>query len=214
MPFPATMPLTTAQVSVADTLDNREFHRQILRALPQHICKQVPAASNPYQLATLNTIALPIDFKAAAIISAYSHAGSAGTGQQTVNAYGATPLTGTCSVAPNGDIVFLGTDAPTDVDVIYQPLGAQWAELILPVVAGTGVCALPAAYTALGVVRLLEAEALTGTTPGKKNILVPAASAPATTKANLSVDGATVYFATADAVTTCRVRVAFGYPQT
>jgi hypothetical protein len=58
-------------------------------------------------------------------------------------------------------------------------------------------------------VNLLEAESLAGTLKAKMIILVPvASSAPATTKAVYKTDGSAVLFATADAVTSCRLKLA------
>ena len=181
----------------------------VLRAMNVPLWRKVPAAS-PYNLATVQAVALPDDAKASAVIRAYARAGGV-TGELVVDPYlaGAAPATGHVAVSPSGDVVVLAADAITDLDVSYEPMKVDVVEMTLPVVPGTGVCALPAALTAapLGVYVLMEAEALTGVLVQKMRVLTPAAGAPATTNARLDVAKANVTFAIADAVTSARVTV-------
>lgn len=175
----------------------------VLRAGAAFLRKKVPAAS-AYQLATLQAVVLADDAKAATVLRAYSRAGTV-TGELTPVAYGATPTTGQVAVAPNGDIVVLAADAITSLDLTYQADKYDLAEITLPV--ATHVLTLTAALQAAGVVALLEAEALVGTSTGKKIVLVPGAGAPSAGQARLNVAKTTVTFAAADAVTSARVKV-------
>lgn len=205
---------------LADQLRSIGFG-DILRAYPTMLRRKFPAA-NLYNIATANCITLPDDAKAAVIFRAYAHATSAaGTlGSLVVDADASAPLDGHVSIQPNGDIC-LGTvaGAYTDCDVFYLPQKQDIVEIVLPVVAATGVCALPISLTGIaptatvpsaagtGVTNLLEAEALVGTVPGKKIVLVAAAGAPATLNARLDVAMKNVQFAVADGVTSARVKV-------
>lgn len=179
----------------------------MLRSAPTFLRKKLPATST-YQLATLQALVLPEDAKALTIARAYARSGAGTVGELVVDAYGTTPIAGHIAVAPNSDIVVLAADAWTSIDVVYQPQKADVVELTLPVVAATGVCALPKSVTDAGLVNLLEAEVLTGGLLGNKIILVPGTAAPATTKALYKTTGDQVLFAIADAVTTARVKLA------
>lgn len=188
----------------AENLTHKVRLLQLLQGAPRTVRKAAPAAS-PYQLATLQAIVLGDYKKASSILRATVRAGGV-TGELAVQAYGATPITGQIAVAPNGDIVVLATDAITDIDVHYVPSQVEVVELTVDGLVGSEL-PIPAKYTARGVVSLLEAEVLAGTTLGKKIILVPGA-APATTKANLDVAKTKVQFNSAtDAVTKARVKI-------
>jgi len=186
--------------------------------------------ANPYAPAGLNVITLPDDAKASAVFigdsnttngAAWARTLDASTSTGTTGAFtaklpwGTTPTTQTVGVLPTGDIAFLGTDAPNDVDLEYEVAMQDVVELFLNVVPGTGVCAIPAKYAPAGpgkaglggTLTLMEAESLTGTLVRKMIVLVPAAGAPATTQARLDVAKANVQFAVADAVTSCRVKL-------
>ena len=198
----------------------------VVRAMPVYL-RSVSAGvtgAQPQQLATLGTVVLPEDAKAATILRCTVKAAGVALGEFTVVAYGTTPTTTQVAIAPNGDIVFLGSDAVTSADIVYIPqkgdvlgqlantsqtqtaagAGNGVTSLFLPVVPGTGVCTIPSAYSGKAVL-LMQAVALTGTVTGQKIILVPAGAAVATTKAALSTDQTKVWFAIADAVTTCQV---------
>lgn len=180
----------------------------MLRGLVVQKIKQAPAAQS-YQLATLQALTLPDDAKALTVERATVRAGGV-TGELTCDAYGTTPLTGHIAVAPNGDLVVLAADAITSLDVWYRPMQHDVVEYTLPVAAG--VLTIPAAATTAGVLALLEAEVTAGTVTGKKIVLVPGA-APATTKANLSVDKTQVLFNNGtDAPTMARVKLAVALP--
>jgi len=158
-----------------------------------------------YALATLDCLELPAHAKAHTILRATVRAGTGGTGEYTVDAYGATPSTTECAVSPNGDIVFLATDAVTDVDVSYIPERGDVIDTVFPVVSDAIV--FPTAITNRGVILLAECEALVGTTTGKKIVLVPGGSPSAGQCALTSVTKAGVTFAAADAVTRARVKL-------
>jgi len=179
----------------------------LLGQMPQALRAQdADAAGNAgYNLATLDALPLPDHAKAASILRATARAGTAGTGEMTVVAYGVTPASGEIAVGPNGDIVLLAADAITDVDVIYVPERGKVIDSVFPVV--TNVLTLPASVTDRSVVLLEEAEAVEGTSTGTKIVLIPGAGAPAAGQARLDVAKATVTFAAADAVTRARVKL-------
>jgi hypothetical protein len=195
-----------------------EFRQMLLgsfvRAMPIPLRNQVPlvAGANPYVLATLGAITLPDDAKANTIFRAYARTGTGTTGELALkSAIGngspyTTPTAGTVGVAPSGDIVFLGTDAWTNVDVLYLPEKYDVVELNLPV--ASNVMTLPTSVTTQGVVFMLEAQATAGTTIGTKVVLAPSASAPGSTgQANLNILKTQVLFTVADAVTAARVKL-------
>lgn len=179
----------------------------ILRSFPAKMYGVAPtaAAVNPYVVATAQAITLPDDAKAEVILSAIARTGTGSTGVQLVNDVQAAtePAAGHCKVAPNGDLLFQHTDAWTLLDITYLPDIYDLYEYTLPVVPGTGILTLPAGTYATG---LLEAQALTGTTVGAK-IVQMHSTAPSTGQASINGAGTQVLFATADAVTSARVKI-------
>lgn len=195
--------------TVPDLLRRVEAGTIVQSGLPIYKYKYNPdvtGALNPDQLATVDTLDCG-DAPAAVVLRATARAGGV-TGELTPAAFGATPTTGQIAVAPNGDVVFLATDAITDVDVIYIPMKCKVVELVLGVIAATGVMALPLGLRTAGILAVLEAEALEGTVTGRKRILVPGAVNPATPQARLSVAKDQLQFTVADAITRARVRLA------
>jgi hypothetical protein len=200
----------------------------VLRQMVGVLRRQNPFAqpASPYDLATLKVIQLPDDAKAMSIdpgaaAPAYvrTQDASASTGAAGVYTYktpaGTTATTGTVGISPAGNITFLATDAPNDVDLEYNVFVGDMVELTLNAVAGTGVCALPASVVGAGpgmgagpgVLFMSEAEILVGTAVGKKIVLVPAAGAPAAGNARLDVAKLNVQFAVADGATSVRVKL-------
>lgn len=182
-----------------------------IRAMPTWLRIKNPAAGAAplYDLATVDPIFLPDDAKAATILAAYARTTSNGAtlGPLAIQAFGATPADGQIAVSPNGNIVVLASVQYTNIDVLYQPDKYDVVEVSGPVAAG--IFTIPATLTARGVVSLLEAEVLVGTTLGPKIVLVPAAGLPATTKAQLNVGKTQVQFNNAtDAPVTVRVKLA------
>ena len=116
----------------------------------------------------------------------------------------ATPTTGQIAIAPNGNIVTLGTDSLTNIDVYYIPEGQGVVmETVFPVVSNA--IALPANLS--GKVAVLEeVEVLAGTSTGKKIILTRGGS-PSAGQAALNLTGTTVSFASADAATRARLKM-------
>lgn len=165
----------------------------------------VASGTRPENLATLHVLELPNNAKAARVLRGTIRAGAI-TGEMVEElVFGVTPATTEVGVAPNGSIVFLAADAITDVDVVYIPERLDVVETTLPVVAATGVLAIPAPLIARGVVLLARAEVLTGGVTGRRIILVPGAVNPATGNARLSVAKDAIHFTVADAVTRARV---------
>lgn len=156
-----------------------------------------------YNVATLDALQLPDGGKASSIVRATARAGGV-TGELTAAAFGATPTTGQIAVAPNGNIVTLGTDAITDMDVTYIPERGDVIEAVFPV--ATNAITIPATLTARGVVLLLEAESLEGTLVGRLIVLVPGGTAT-TGRSALNAAKTIVTFAAADAVTRARVKL-------
>jgi hypothetical protein len=198
---------------IADELRAMAFG-SFLRSMPIPLRNQAPLAAGAslYDLATLSAIVLPDDAKANTIFRAYGRAaGSATPGDITLKtAIGAaspytTPTTGTIAVSPSGNIVLLGTDLYTNVDVLYLPEKYDTVELTLSVASNN--LTIPASLVTQGVVFLLEAQATIGTVTGQ-NIVIAPGSAPGTTKqANLNLAKSLVQFLPADAVTQARVKL-------
>lgn len=161
------------------------------------------AGVSPYNLSTLDALVLPEAARAAVILRAFAKAGGV-TGALTVAAKDATPTTGQIAIAPNGNIVTLGTDALTSIDVFYIPEGQGIVmETVFPVVSNA--IALPANLS--GKVAVLEeVEVLTGTATGKKVVLTRGGS-PSAGQAALNLTGTTVSFASADAATRARLKM-------
>jgi hypothetical protein len=197
----------------------------MLRTLPVHL-QGVSAGTTgacAQQLASLGTVVLPEDAKAAVIhrCTVRANSGSVSNGEYTVEAYGTTPATTQVAVAPNGDIVFLGSDGVTQADIVYTPMKGDVLGNVA-VTAGqlaastngntsltlntpSGIGTLPT-FVSGKTKLLMQALANTATNTGQKIILVPATGVVATTKAALSQDGTKVYFNSAtDAVTNATV---------
>lgn len=178
--------------------------------LPQQLRQQDPAAQLN-ELATLEGLGLPYYARAASILRATVRVGGV-TGELTPVAYGATPATTQIAVSPSGDIVVLAADAITDLDVNYVPEDGEVVELP-PLPAPSGVLTLPSWVTARGAILLLEAEATVATITGRKGILVPGGTGPATLKARLAVNKASVNFNSGtDVVTEARVTLLVARP--
>ncbi len=176
----------------------------LLRHLPVSLTAQAPGSSaGPGQLATISSIQLPGNAKCGAVLRAFARtSGNSVLGELTIDKACATPATGCCAVAPNGDIAFLAADELTSVDVVYQPLAGHEMTLTLPCVSS--VMVLP---TNINVLALVSAVVVTGTTPGATIVLAPGV-APATTKANLNAAHTEVLFNVAtDLVTEATVTV-------
>lgn len=159
------------------------------------------AGASSYNVATLDAIGLPAHARACVI----HRANARGVGELTIDAFGTTPITGHIAVAPNGDIVTLTADNLTDVDIVYTPECGDVVEMTLPV--ASNAIALPASVTAKKVVLLLEAESLVGTLTGKLKVLVPSDTNSTSGAANLNLAKTSIVFATANAVTSARVKL-------
>ena len=168
--------------------------------LPQVRRNKVPAADAGSSVSTVEVIALPNNAKANSILRAYARTGTAGMGALVIALPGVTPASGEIAVASNGDIMVLAADALTNIDVEYVPERGDVVVLTgVPVVSN--VATLPASVTSKGAVLLLDANPTTATSTGRKRVLSPSASTPATGACRLNVAKTTVTFASADAVT-------------
>lgn len=204
---------------IGNLLQSAKLGRLLLGQLPQVRRKVDLSVASPYALATLGVFQLPEEGKASTIQAAYARAGGVALGPLTIVAPGVTPATTQIAVTPNGDIACLLSDAYTSVDILFTPERGDSLGLdrdgnvnnvsapgnVYPVVSN--VITLPATLTARGVVLLMEAEALTGTSTGKKIVLAPGAGAPAAGQARLNLAKSTITFAVADAVTRARIKL-------
>lgn len=185
----------------------------VLRCMKATLRKALPAV-DAAQLSSLQQFALDPAAPASTVLRAYSRSATAGTGELTVKLANVTPGSGEIGVAPNGGIVVLAADAHLDVDVEYMPAEGELVVLkSMPVIPGTGVCAIPPKYVTRGIVYLTDANVTSGTTLGRKNVRAPAAGAPATTLVRLDVAKGSIQFAVADAVTVADIAL-FVAPET
>lgn len=176
----------------------RQDLKATLRALDPDV-----AGNQAEDLATLDSIQLPNDAKAGVIHRAFARAGGVAVGELTVAARHATPATTEVGIGPSGNIVFLASDAYTDVDVEYtSERGDIVVTADLPVAAN--VLTLPTALIGRTLV-LMEANSIVGGVTGRLIILTPGTGAPAAGQARLNFLGTTVTFAGADAVTSARL---------
>lgn len=180
----------------------------ILRSLSVQLIKQDPIAYNSGtqpQLSTLEKIRLPDGAKASNIRRAWARVGGV-TGALTPQAYGATPATGQIAVAPNGDIVVLAADAITSLDVEYEPMRYEVAEVTLD--CASNDLTLPDWITNRGVICLLSAVGNTGTQTGQKTVIVDGTRTTTDGQCNMNVLKTKVQFDATDAITNATVKVA------
>lgn len=147
-----------------------------------------------------NTLTLPAGAKAMLLQGGFNIAGTGGVGVIDVVAEDATLASGQAQVSPAGDIAFFAADAITEAEVYYTALEAEPITVDITVVAATGVGAL----TPRAGLRLVAAEALTGTVTGVATVIARAGT-PASGQAALSANGENVQFLIADAVTSARL---------
>ncbi len=183
-----------------------------VRNIPIHlraVSTDAPAA-NPYVNATPNSITLPENAKCisqtltppTAFGNAWARAGSGTLGSLTGGS-SQTPAGGAYGVSPTGDLLFNQTDNWTSIDFAYMPERYDVVSGTYSCTAGSGVVAgLPS-----GLIFILEAEALAGGVTGKCIVGTPAATAPATGAARLSLGKTGVFFCIADAVTSVRLKL-------
>lgn len=160
------------------------------------------------QLGTLHSFKLDRRALGSVILRAYARTSSGTPGELAIQAYGTTPASNQIAIAPNGDIVVLAADAISGLDVEYMPIKGDIIEITdLPVLSDEALIPIP--WTTRGVVYLVEATATAGTATGSKIVLVPG-TAPAAGRARLDAAKSKVYFANADAITKCTVKLLVG----
>jgi len=145
-----------------------------------------------------NTLALPDNAKAEAILNGFVVAG--GTTGPVTPVLGAAPATTEVGISLTGDIVFQATDAVTEAEVVYLAQEGDVVEEMLVVAADSASLA-----SGRKAIRLLEAESLEGTTVGALAVEARGA-APGAGEASQDLDGAVVSFNAGDAVTRARVK--------
>jgi hypothetical protein len=180
----------------------------LTQRVPRIMRAQVPVASDVILAAplTCDRIQLPTACKASRIRRAWARAGGGTLGEMAIHALNANPGANEIAVAPNGDIVTRHADLYTSLDVEYEPVIGKLITLTnVPVVAATGVCALPTPIIAKHPHLLVSAVSNTGGLVASMTITWRAAAAPASTFACLNLVGTIVYFAVADAVTSCNL---------
>ncbi len=141
---------------------------------------------------------LPESKRARIVLAAFVTAGSV-TGHMTPVTGGA-PSTGQVGITATGNLVFATADAVTAAEVYYLTVEGEVIEEVVPVVSHV---ATPSQNRA--ALLLLEATALAGTLSGAKTVDFRGA-AIATTEAGINLLGTGVVFATADAVTSARIK--------
>lgn len=223
--MPAMKDVQPSANTVADYLQAEGGIGQIhLGQLPQMRHRMVPVVDpgDPVGGGTLISLVLPDEAKAdpSGVVSLYVRAVSGGavTGYYVAKSTTpfTTPTTGTFSSQPNGNVMLLAADLPTDVDVTYIPQRGKVVTLDAQPVSGDSY-AIPSFLTATpnpnspgmpgGVIVLLEAYALVAGVPVQKGIRAPNSANPAAGFAVLDVAKQHVLFAVADAVTSCRVKL-------
>lgn len=185
--------------TLADLLRRLGFG-DMLAALPTFL-RRSAAAAVAYSGASLAISAQ--QHPARTILGAYARAGAGTVGPLAVVTT-VPPAAGEISIAPNGAIITAAADAWTSVDVSFIPDKGDVIEFTGNVVAN--VLTLPTNILNAGPVRLLEAEALVGTSTGKK-FCDAIGAAVAAGEAALNLALTTVTFAGADAVTSARIKV-------
>lgn len=201
--------MTTSNKTVLNRIDEASLATMcrlmalgsVLIALPASLRKSATAAV-AYSGAPPAVSAQNQEAPALTILSAYGRAGTAPAAALTVGAY--PPAAGEIAIAPNGSIVTNAADAWTSVDVAYTVDKGEVVEFTGDVAAN--ILTLPTGITTRGAIRLLEAEALVGTSTGAKFCDVIGA-APAAGEAALTTGLATVRFNGGDAVTKARVKL-------
>jgi len=152
---------------------------------------------------TAHVLTLPADAKAHRLVGGFIIAATAGVGVLDPVAEDAALASGQAQITAAGDILFLAADAVTEAEVYYHTAEQKPVTVDVTVVAATGVASLvPRAG-----LRLISAEALTGTVTGVFTVLARGVlqAGLATTQAALQPDGETVEFLIADAVTSARL---------
>ena len=207
-------------VTVTDALQAINLGR-VVAALPRRLVRasgasgalQAAPAALAHTLSTTVAIQLPDHAKADKIVRVIVLAGTA-KGEFTDKGNNVTPTTTTAAISPSGDIVFLASDAPTDVLVSYIPRRAEVREFGDPttteasLAVASNAVTIPTSDSAApaGVVGLYEAEGLAGTASATKLVILAPGASPSAGQCALSYDGTTVNFASADAWTSVRVK--------
>lgn len=198
-------------------LQKLKLGKLLRQCIKQRINKALPVAAASLvrpQVSTLSALELPDEAKAGRILRAYARVATAGAGELVEQTPNTTPATTQVAIAPNGDIVFLTVDAITSVDVEYVPAGPYEVVTLTNVPVAADSLALPAGLTARGVIYLIACTVVTGTVTGKKTVLAPNSTAPATLFTKLNFAKTAVAFAAADAVSVATVTLAVAYAAT
>ena len=147
-----------------------------------------------------NVLVLPEAAKAVALIYALKATGTDPTWAAPVLP-NATLATDQARVGPTGNIEFFATDAVTAAEVIYLAADGYVREDEILVVAGTGIGTLDT-----DAFLILSATVTEGTALGAKTVVPRTTAAPSAGQVGLNMNGTTVNFAVADAVTRATVR--------
>ncbi len=197
---------------LADYLRMLGFGDVLRQSTAVQLRNKIPAADS-YNLATVSSLALPDDARAAVVLRACAKTTSAaGTlGELAPQAFAATPADAQIAVSPNGQIVTLASSAYTKVDCLYIPEKYDVVEFEVGITSANTI-AIGTPFPGLvsrGIAFLMEAEATAGTVTGKKIILVPGAGAPAAGQCRLNLAKDTVTFNSGtDVVTKARLKLA------
>jgi len=189
----------------------------IFRALPVYAKGLSMTVAPTDMIATVGSFQLPNDAKAEVILRAYgrTNTGSVSNGPLTIAAGRMTsaPSTLNVQVTESGDIAGLASDAWTAVDILYIPRKfSSVITLTLPVVAGTGVCALPPAVTSAGMDSLLSATVTVGSVTGPAFVIANGTAPTNTHNVNMDLSKTQVQFRVADAVTAATLTIGLMHP--
>jgi hypothetical protein len=145
-------------------------------------------------------LTLPDGAKAAALANGFRVAATT-TGAINVVGEEEALTAGDARITPDGNIEFFTTDAATEAEVWYFAYGMDPITVDIVVDPATGLGAL----NPYEGVRLLAANALTGTVTGVAAIVARDDAQPLTAECRLNDDGANVEFLIADAVESARL---------
>lgn len=141
---------------------------------------------------TSHVLTLPNNAKAAAVISAYSRAGTL-TGQLTPVKNAAAVATTQVGINPAGNILFATADAVTSAEVVYMPQEGDLVTETIPVTSG----GIGSPLASKNAIRLISANLVTGSSTGAKTV-VARGSSPSAGEACLGNTG-TILFNSTDA---------------
>jgi hypothetical protein len=180
----------------------------LIRALPVNLFRVAANQTPTDMIAAVHSYKLPDDAKAGTLLRVVAITGTGTKGVLTIDTPPMSTATaaGHVNITESGDISFAAADVWTGVDVYYIPRKLDVVSFTGPVVAASGVMALPAAISAR-LIAMFEATALTGTTTGVCAVVAPSTVPTTTHQANIDLAKTQCQFRIADAVTSATVKL-------